>query len=374
MSRSDQPIRRRRSWREVLIAVVGLTPQVITETLWGLLQRKPPIRPAEIWVLTTEDGGNACRERLLDPRNGAFYRFCKEYTIRKGIIRFSTLHIRVLRNASGEPLTDIRTEEDSRAAADQISEFVRRQTERPDTRLHCSVAGGRKTMGVYLALSLQLHGREQDRLYHVLVNEPFENQPDFSYIPRKPQMLQGKDGRPLNTRDAKIALAEIPYVRVRHKIGAGRKAVESNFSQEVSHAQGRVDNLLAVPNLVVDVPNKVLRIGDHRVPLAAKRVALYAYFASHHRAYNLQDVIANGWPEILALWKKARGRNTEEKKRPADRKDIWPEISRINQAIKKAVGDPRLAEFYVIGPETGMRQWDGRYGIRIDPMKINVKT
>ena len=46
------------AWREILVAVAGLTPQVITETLYYLTQvRDPPVAIAEIHVLPTQPGG-----------------------------------------------------------------------------------------------------------------------------------------------------------------------------------------------------------------------------------------------------------------------------------------------------------------------------
>jgi CRISPR-associated protein (TIGR02584 family) len=49
--------------------------------------------------------------------------------------------------------------------------------------LHVSIAGGRKSMGFFAGYAFSLFGRTQDRLSHVLVNDPFESFPDF-YFPQ----------------------------------------------------------------------------------------------------------------------------------------------------------------------------------------------
>src|SRR5579885_2566058 len=170
--------------RDVLVAVCGLTPQVVTETLWALHHRTPPIHPAEVWILTTERGRRKCREALLAP-SGAVARYVREYRPRPGP-RCGPAQVIVLKGADGRPLDDVRSERDSRAIADQLAEFLRRQTERVHTRLHCSVAGGRKTMGVLLAAALQLYGRPEDRLYHVLVTPEFESLAAFYFPPKEP--------------------------------------------------------------------------------------------------------------------------------------------------------------------------------------------
>ena len=101
------------------------------------------------------------------------------------------------------PLDDIRTAADSAAVADQILAVIRRLTDDPTTRLHCSLAGGRKTQSALLGFALQLYGRPQDSLLHVLVDEAFEGHADFFYPSRQPRLIQTRDGRQLDARTAR---------------------------------------------------------------------------------------------------------------------------------------------------------------------------
>ena len=69
-------------FREILVAVAGLTPQVITETLYYLTQvRDPPVTIAEIHVLTTQPGRQRILADLLITDHGRFYTFCAEYDL-----------------------------------------------------------------------------------------------------------------------------------------------------------------------------------------------------------------------------------------------------------------------------------------------------
>ena len=44
-----------KKYREILIFVAGTTPQIITETLYGLIVgKKPPVIPDELYILTTK--------------------------------------------------------------------------------------------------------------------------------------------------------------------------------------------------------------------------------------------------------------------------------------------------------------------------------
>lgn len=63
--------------RDVVVAVCGLTPQVVTETLWALSHRTPPIYPVQIWILTTQAGRDQCLRALLGSK-GALARYIRE--------------------------------------------------------------------------------------------------------------------------------------------------------------------------------------------------------------------------------------------------------------------------------------------------------
>ena len=175
------------AFRDILVAVVGLTPQVITETIYYLTQvHRPPVALAGIHVLTTQLGQTQLLTQLLAPGSGHFHTFCAEYGLDATSIG---LEMHVLKDEVGIPLEDIRTATDSIAVADQIAALVRYLTNEPTTRLYCSLAGGRKTQSVLLGFALQLYGRPQDRLLHVLVDEALQNHPDFFYPSKEPRVL-----------------------------------------------------------------------------------------------------------------------------------------------------------------------------------------
>jgi CRISPR-associated protein (TIGR02584 family) len=69
-------------YREILVAVAVLTPQVITETLYYLTQKRdPPVALAEIHVLTTQPGRQRMLADLLTTDHGRFYTFCAKYDL-----------------------------------------------------------------------------------------------------------------------------------------------------------------------------------------------------------------------------------------------------------------------------------------------------
>lgn len=66
----------------ILLALCGLSPQVVTETLYALVfLRTPPFIPTRIEILTTGEGRQRALLQLLDPNSGAFQAFCREYEL-----------------------------------------------------------------------------------------------------------------------------------------------------------------------------------------------------------------------------------------------------------------------------------------------------
>src|SRR5919106_134442 len=207
-------------YREMLVAVAGLTPQIITETLYYLTQKRDPsVAIDEIYVLTTQPGRLRILTDLLAPDVGRFYAFCTEYDLD------------------------------------------------PTTRLHCSLAGGRKTQSALLGFALQLHGRPQDTLLHVLVDEALEGHRDFFYPTRGSRFIQIRDGGQIDARNAHVAVAEIPYVRLRDKLSTSVSPPPSGFAPTIERLQYALDTLPDLPPLVIEPAARKVCIGVAQIPL-----------------------------------------------------------------------------------------------------------
>ncbi|HLB30965.1 MAG TPA: CRISPR-associated ring nuclease Csm6 [Gammaproteobacteria bacterium] len=258
----------------ILLAVTGLSPQIITETLYALaVRRDPPWVPREIHLLTTVEGAQRARLALLSEDPGWFRRLQLDYQLPE--IRFDAAHIHILPDANGAPLNDIRTPKDNERAADFITERVRELTQ-GNTELHVSIAGGRKTMGYYLGYALSLFGRPGDRLSHVLVSEPFESSWDFFYPTPYSRVIATRDNKLIDTADATVTLAEIPFVRLRHGVADDLLSGQASFSETVATVQRNV----GPRELIIDFDRRCIRAGGVNVRLPPSDLAFYAWFAS----------------------------------------------------------------------------------------------
>ena len=209
----------------VLIAVVGVSPAILTETVWALAHEKKPVIPDKIVVLTTTTG-KACLERELftsaKGRPTGWQRLVSSLSEEgfevEGKVQFglADYHVRLFPSQNRmRNVEDITSFEDNAAAADMILDTLRGFTEQPRTCVLASIAGGRKTMGALMMSCMSLLGREQDRVLHVLVNPPFDTplSPPFLF-PEKKVKYQTPDGMMVK-ENPKVALVDVPYVRMR---------------------------------------------------------------------------------------------------------------------------------------------------------------
>jgi CRISPR-associated protein, NE0113 family len=266
--------------RRVLVAVTGMSPQILTETVYALYTQQNWL-PDEIFVLTTQTGYNNIVRNLLG-EDGFFTRLCKDYNLPE--IQFGERNIHVIHDADGEKLSDIRTPEENNLAADMIVNFIRQQCADDKTELHVSIAGGRKSMGFYIGYALSLFGRPQDKLSHVLVTEGFENNPLFFYPTHYDNYISKKPYDPnctetINTREAKVMQAEIPFVRMSYGLP---NLAQNNVSY--SEAVQLLQNNLKADRIILNIKDCTIQLGqDKPIKIADKRYFFaYAALARFH--------------------------------------------------------------------------------------------
>lgn len=264
--------------RRILLAVTGLFPQIVTETLYALAVQPgaagQAFLPTEVHLLTTAEGARLARTALLHPDGGQFHALLANYP-QLGHPVFDEAHIHQIRDAQGQALPDIRTPEENACAADAITALMARLTHDPQAALHVSIAGGRKTMGFYLGYAFSLFARPQDELSHVLVSSPFESHPEFFFPPATPRRLATRDGQHIDTADARITLARIPVVRLRHGQPQALLEGQASFNETVAAIQ----HSLEPPHLHIDLRSKQVQCGNTPVHLPPALLAWLAWWA-----------------------------------------------------------------------------------------------
>ncbi len=268
--------------KNILFLVTGMTPQIVTETLWALAcdsDNDDKWIPNEIHVVSTEHGLNQVRGRLFE--QGVFAAMQAEYSD-LAAVDFSPANLHAILGSDGVALTDLKTPEDNEMAADFVCEKIRQFTSDENVALHVSIAGGRKTMGFYAGYALSLYGRAQDCMSHVLVDERYEPATNFYYPSRNASAFAlDRDGKVIGpARDARIWLAKIPFVRMKDAINKQHQLLTGEkFSQVVE----KINESFSDVSIELDVASASIKVNDKfSIDLPPREFAFYHLFADYH--------------------------------------------------------------------------------------------
>ena len=375
-----------------MVFVAGASPQIITETIYALATLKKPVFPDEIYIITTTTGKDIIKKTLLE--RGILKSLFQEYKIPP--VAIEDKNFLIPQSSSGEEIEDIKTREDNEALAELITSFIREKTSDPKLRLHCSIAGGRKTMSFYLGASLQLFGRPWDKLYHVIVSPEFESHPDFFYKPKENQelIIRAKDGKfkKVNTREARIFLAELPFIRLGHKL----RLRSTSFRELVEESQAEIELSLLQPELEINLTTRRAQVGDSFFTLPPTLMFIYYIFLKQkteccqrlNQTLCLNCTECYAEPSDLFLPEKFTRYKTDFLSIQGNQESRWltftsrwksglsaevirQYISKINRLIESQLSDETLSSLCKISSQ---RIYAGtRYGLKIDKNKIRLE-
>lgn len=241
----------------VLLAVTGMTPAILTETIWALAHETPPVIPDRVVAVTTTRGKLLMEQELFTPASNGGKDLWQ--TLREEILggqnpndhRLILDTIREItapnaRTGRNQALEDFRTSDENAAMANFVLDQVRNLVETPNIQLITSIAGGRKTLGALLYACMSLLGRETDRLTHVLVSEPYDSfglKPRF-YFPEQPiQSLKTADGKMVLAKEASIDLGDIPFVPLRNLFERDLIRKPYSFTELVERCRHKVNEV-----------------------------------------------------------------------------------------------------------------------------------
>lgn len=303
----------------LLLAVIGSSPQVLTETLFGIYQRKQAL-PQVIKVITTLHGKQRMIDHDMFGANGRVNQFTQEYALPS--IAFNLEDVMVIKDKNGVELEDARSLNEHTDMADFIIEVVRDLTSQviesdkisnhelnelgiliePEQHenavkeyltaihknklgfksiaasnkakqqyffakydkysIHASIAGGRKSMTFLLGYAISLFARRHDRLSHVLVDPLVESSPKFFY-PSKESKLEtivnrGKEQQ-IDFSTMQVELAEIPIVSLREKMPESMLSESLSYSATVKF----FNELQQEPKLVLNKRLHIEKSDEH---------------------------------------------------------------------------------------------------------------
>lgn len=275
----------------ILLAVIGLSPAILTETVWAMAHDELPVIPDRVVVLTTRAGRERLREELFTKNtHGVTVWESLLHSLEQGghsledKLAFGLASDSVRLCSAVDPesrttvdLNDIRTAKENEAMANFILETLRGLVETPGTEVVASIAGGRKTMGALLYAAMTLVGRENDTVTHVLVSEPYDSpalQPRFYFQEQRAQTLVCPDGTEIQARDATVMLADVPFVPLRNAFASEVGQMPESFTQLVRKYRRSVRSTTVSYHLGVHKSSPLLEINGERYRISAREHVL----------------------------------------------------------------------------------------------------
>lgn len=358
--------------KNILICVSGLTPQIVTETLF-CLSYKEKISIDEIYILTTARG----REVILGrdkhpatpktPLKKEIEKLCKQYKLKKPLFQENDDHIIVAKEEAIE-LPDIRSDKDNILFPNKVCEFLRLKTSDPDNVLYCSITGGRKSMSVHLANALSIFARENDRLVHVLTKEEHEFK---GFYPQTKNEI--KD----------LELSDIPFVRLRSLLSAelkGKDLLKSNFDEIVRFTQAQLKSLSPSNKMILEMERRELRFGNDRITLEPMEFLFY-YFFVDSKLKGLSNISVQQFTsdetrtqfiEYFQVY--YENYHIKEKtwyKKGFSKEDFRSKRSKVNSKIKELIEDDDISSNYLI--DVNRKYGESTYYIKADKDRFIIK-
>ncbi len=340
--------------KNILVCVSGLTPQIITETLFCLSYERK-IQIDEIYVLTTSKGRDVILGIEVNLGNDKFLklpnlkseigRMCTKFKIKEPKFENNDSHIIVAKEQSIE-LKDVRDDKHNELFPNKVCEFLNKITSNREAVLYCSISGGRKSMGVDLAQGLSLFGRENDLLLHVLTHE---NNEFKGFFPETRKQI--KD----------LELAVLPYVRLRSIIGKETKNksfTKMKFTDIVKHTQAELSTAFtdkAEVDIRANGTNEI-RIGDFdSVRLEPAMMKLFKFIV-------LRKFENDEYVSLQEILKHCDHKFNED--------TFYQKVNKIRKKFEEKINEPEIAGRFIIqGPATFGAS---NYGIIADKSKFKL--
>lgn len=269
--------------RRALVCLSGLTPQVVTETLYALLTTTPAFVPSELHIVTTTEGKRRAQALLSGDggRGGVLRALWRDYAPADAPLPAfdPATHVHLI-SEGDTALADVTEAGHHLSTADSVLAALRPLLVEDDMAVHTSIAGGRKSMSFYMGYVMSLLARKQDRMSHVLINAPFDSLPAFSYPPREPVDLELPGGGSISTSEARVGLAEVAFVKISHHLPEQLRGGQHSFESLVRQAQAALEGI----RVTIDCERRIVAIDSSGVRLAEVKLeplelGLYAYLA-----------------------------------------------------------------------------------------------
>ena len=354
--------------KNILLAISGLTPQIVTETLYSLSVKRKIIID-EIYIVTTSRGKSVIEGRDNStstpdiPLKKEITELCRMYNLKHP--KFTLKKNVIVAEEESHELFDIKTDKENKLFPNKVAELIKKIASNPDIVIHASLSGGRKSMSAHLALALSLFARSHDKLYHILTDEEFEFN---NFFPKSKK------------EEKALVLAEIPFVKLR-SLNAPILKSDFTYSQIVNKTQKQLKFLTENDRLVIDIRKLIIKYKENSIKLTPIEISIYVQFVQ--RKINLGEGIAINEIKSVDFAKSILDFMVEYFNYYVDKRNNkhWSVIgfddkyfltakSKINKKIKSIFDDMEIAEKFTIS--TIKRYGNSTYIVKSIKKKLGI--
>lgn len=259
--------------KNILFAITGMSPAVLTETIWALAtSKKDPIIIDDIFVFTTLTGKSVLEKTLLSKigktkkTHWDLFKECLSKKInsdlsQKMLLTSYIVSQGLILDERKNALEDIKNDSDNLAVADFFMEKIFPKTSDDDNRVFASIAGGRKSMGAMLHSVMGLLARNDDKILHILVSPPWDRIGGFLYPGCPGDFFDPATKKRLDSKNARLTLLEIPFVsmgKILDRVGERKRTSYKNLVAAVNDITSNKQDV----KLVVNLKNKSVSVGN----------------------------------------------------------------------------------------------------------------
>jgi hypothetical protein len=221
---------------------------------------------------------------------------------------------------------------------------------------------------------MSLLGRPQDRLTHVLVNEPFENPgltPRFYFPSGKDfqHQLKDKAGHVISEHphgDADLELADVPFVRLRKLFPKQIGKFPGRFNALVAAYSEEIEQISGPPPMVALAEDRpAISVNGVFVETSIREYALYAYFLYRFETGASTAIMQKDCLDNLRVWLPQWAEKFPTGSFQRRVKDEWK--SPIEDDLRKQINSLRN-KFTTAGFAPSLKQLlplRGRFGIQV---------
>lgn len=365
----------------VLFALTGLSPAVLTETIWALVHEDSSSIPDRIVVATTRTGRDVLVKRLFS--EGCWDRFLRDLSLSAGVslkgkLRFGNISdcIWVFRDDTfTRELEDIRSKEENLWIADFFLEKLRSFTENDHCDLIVSIAGGRKTMGALLHSVVSLTGRETDRVTHVLVDDPWDRIPGFLYPGSIGSVAHPETGMIVDSITATVSLADLPFVPMRYLFEKEIRSAGGSYTQLVGAMRRSLDDIDQELFIRMDPVSGSVWVDDKQLVLSGREFSFLYYFADRRvrgldPLTSFSDLSDAEWNKWIQSNRHLKGLSFDHWTMDADRTAFDPgeDSRKIANSIRSKLGKIGLGRLQ----QSRIVPNRGSIGMSLPPSSISI--